>query len=127
MPTWMDWMVVAALLWCAVPILAALLIGRFARVDAVGSEEPPATPSLRAAGGAGVSRRGSSIRILAVDDDPGLRLLLRTSFEVADIEVDEAESAGAAAEKIAASPPDVVVLDVGMPGMDGFSFCRVLK
>jgi diguanylate cyclase (GGDEF)-like protein len=67
------------------------------------------------------------LRLLVVDDDPGLRILLRTTFEVVDIEVDEADSAEAAEEKIALRAPDVVVLDVGMPGMDGLTFCRRLK
>ncbi len=70
---------------------------------------------------------GRSLHILVVDDDPSLRALLRTSFEVADIEVDEADSAKSAAEKIASRHPDVIVLDVSMPGMDGITFCRGLK
>ena len=67
------------------------------------------------------------LRLLVVDDDPALRILLRTTFEVVDIEVDEAGSAEEAEEKIALRVPDVVVLDVGMPGMDGLTFCRRLK
>ena len=67
------------------------------------------------------------LRLLVVDDDPALRILLRTTFEVVDIEVEEADSAESAAKMIAARAPDVVVLDVGMPGMDGLTFCRQLK
>jgi response regulator RpfG family c-di-GMP phosphodiesterase len=70
---------------------------------------------------------GRSLHILVVDDDPNLRALLRASFEVADIEVDEADSASSAASKIASRHPDVIVLDVSMPGMDGITFCRGLK
>jgi response regulator RpfG family c-di-GMP phosphodiesterase len=66
-------------------------------------------------------------QVLVVDDDPGLRALLRASFEIAHIGVDEADSARAADEAIAARLPDVIVLDVAMPGMDGISFCRKLK
>jgi ribonuclease P protein subunit RPR2 len=62
-----------------------------------------------------------------VDDDAALRILLRTTFEVVDIEVEEAGSAEEAEELVAARAPDVVVLDVGMPGMDGLTFCRQLK
>lgn len=69
----------------------------------------------------------ASIRILVVDDDAGLRALLRTSFETADIEVEEAENATEAARRIAERHPDVIVLDVGMPGVDGITFCRGLK
>jgi ribonuclease P protein subunit RPR2 len=67
------------------------------------------------------------LRLLVVDDDPALRILLRTTFEVVDIEVEEADSAEVAEQMIAARAPDVVVLDVGMPGMDGLTFCRQLK
>ena len=67
------------------------------------------------------------MRILLVDDDAGLRALLKTTLEVVDVEVDEAESAAAAAAAIAAKRPDVVVLDVRMPGMNGIAFCRELK
>jgi response regulator RpfG family c-di-GMP phosphodiesterase len=67
------------------------------------------------------------LRILLVDDDPALRVLLRTTFEVADVDVSEAESAAAAAAQVARTPPDVIVLDVRMPGMDGIEYCEQLK
>jgi putative two-component system response regulator len=67
------------------------------------------------------------LHILLVDDDPGLRMLLRTTFEIAEIEVDEAESAAAAQRRIALRKPDVIVLDVHMPGMTGIEFTRQLK
>ena len=69
----------------------------------------------------------ASIRILVVDDDENLRALLRTSFEMADVAVEEAENATEAAKRIAERHPDVIVLDVGMPGVDGITFCRGLK
>jgi response regulator RpfG family c-di-GMP phosphodiesterase len=67
------------------------------------------------------------MRILLVDDDPGLRALLRATFETVDIAVDEAESATTAKALIRFGHPDVVVLDVRMPGIDGLSLCRELK
>jgi response regulator RpfG family c-di-GMP phosphodiesterase len=67
------------------------------------------------------------MRILLVDDDVMLRTLLRTTFEVFDIDVEEAESAAAAKRAINTFQPDVVVLDIRMPGMDGLEFCRQLK
>jgi response regulator RpfG family c-di-GMP phosphodiesterase len=66
-------------------------------------------------------------RILLVDDDPGLRLLLRTTLGLDEFVVEEASSAEEAAEVGRFWPPDVVILDVGLPGMDGFAFCRELK
>jgi response regulator RpfG family c-di-GMP phosphodiesterase len=67
------------------------------------------------------------LRILLVDDDPALRLLLRTTFEVADVDVTEAGDADAARRKIRASHPDVIVLDVNMPGTTGLELCAELK
>ena len=66
-------------------------------------------------------------RVLIVDDDAGLRTLLRMTLESADLEVDEAPDARVAEDRIAVQPPDVVVLDIRMPGLDGLSFCRGLK
>jgi putative nucleotidyltransferase with HDIG domain len=67
------------------------------------------------------------MRLLLVDDDEGFRALLRTTFEDVAVEVDEAGSASQAVQRIVAAKPDVIVLDVGMPGMDGLAFCRELK
>jgi response regulator RpfG family c-di-GMP phosphodiesterase len=67
------------------------------------------------------------LRLLLVDDDDGLRALLRATFEAVDVEVDEAPDAIAARERIAAARPDAVVLDVRMPGTDGVALCAQLK
>jgi len=67
------------------------------------------------------------MRLLLVDDDSGFRALLRTTFEDVHVDVDEAGSAAEAEQQIGAARPDVIVLDVGMPGMDGLAFCRELK
>jgi cyclic di-GMP phosphodiesterase len=64
---------------------------------------------------------------LLVDDDDGLRTLLRTTFEAVDVEVAEASDAESARERIAASRPDAIVLDVKMPGIDGIAYCAALK
>jgi response regulator RpfG family c-di-GMP phosphodiesterase len=67
------------------------------------------------------------MRLLLVDDDPGLRALLRTTFEIFDLELDEADSAPMAARCISACKPDVIVLDVLMPGIDGIEYCGALR
>ena len=67
------------------------------------------------------------MRILLVDDDPALRTLLRTTFEVADVAVVEAEDAVAARRKIRRARPDVIVLDINMPGTTGLELCTELK
>jgi len=67
------------------------------------------------------------MRLLLVDDDGGFRALLRATFEAVAVEVTEADGAAQAALAIRRERPDVVVLDVGMPGIDGIAFCRSLK
>jgi response regulator RpfG family c-di-GMP phosphodiesterase len=64
---------------------------------------------------------------LVVDDDQALRVLLRTTFEAVDVEVDEAASAEEAQVRIARSRPHAIVLDMRMPGLDGASLCARLK
>jgi cyclic di-GMP phosphodiesterase len=67
------------------------------------------------------------LRILLVDDDPALRTLLKTTFEVADVAVVEAEDAAAARRKVRSAKPDVIVLDINMPGTTGLELCAELK
>jgi len=67
------------------------------------------------------------VRLLLVDDDAGLRALIRATFESFDIEVCEAAHAAAAREAIARERPDVIVLDVQMPGETGLELARSLK
>jgi response regulator RpfG family c-di-GMP phosphodiesterase len=67
------------------------------------------------------------LRILLVDDDPALRTLLKTTFEVADVAVVEAEDAAAARRKIKSARPDVIVLDINMPGTTGLELSAELK
>jgi putative nucleotidyltransferase with HDIG domain len=67
------------------------------------------------------------MRLLLVDDDAGFRSLLRATFEAVDMDVEEAENAAEALSSIRGRPPDVVVLDVQMPGQSGLELCSALK
>src|SRR4051794_4132874 len=58
--------------------------------------------------------------VLVVDDDQGVRGLVRAHLELAGYQVREAERAEEALEAIEAQAPDLVVLDVVMPGTDGW-------
>jgi len=69
----------------------------------------------------------AALRILLVDDDPALRALLRATFDVADVAVVEAENAEVARRQIRAALPDVILLDVNMPGTTGLELCAELK
>ena len=66
-------------------------------------------------------------RILVVDDIPGNVKLLEAKLTAEYFNVITAESGPQALEMIAAQGPDIVLLDVMMPGMDGFEACRRIK
>jgi adenylate cyclase len=65
--------------------------------------------------------------VLVVDDEEKNRTLLRDPLEARGYEVEEAENGEQALEKIAARHPDVILLDLMMPKMDGFEVCRRLR
>ncbi len=68
-----------------------------------------------------------SIRVLVVDDNFVNVRLLEELLKSASYEVATANNGEAALEKIAQSPPDIVLLDVMMPGMDGYEVCRRIR
>ncbi len=72
---------------------------------------------------------GSSLnpRILVVDDEAMVAHLLKDFFVQRGFEVDSAAEGREALEKVKMSRPDVIILDVMMPGMDGYTFLRELK
>lgn len=65
-------------------------------------------------------------RILIVDDDKINQRLL-SGLLMKDYTLDQAEGGGQALEKIGANPPDLILLDIMMPEMDGFQVIRKLK
>ena len=62
-------------------------------------------------------------RVLVVDDDPTMRLLVGEALEVDGIDVDEASDGSQAIRAFRDHSPDLVLLDVRMPGSDGFAVC----
>ncbi len=66
-------------------------------------------------------------RVLIVDDQDPNRLLLRDLLEAQGHEVTEAIDGPSALRRVVEAAPDVVLLDIALPGMDGFEVCRRLK
>ena len=66
-------------------------------------------------------------KILCVDDDPVSRKLLRHVLSSWGCEIFEAKSGPEALEVIARESVDLVLLDVVMPGMDGYDVCKIIK
>jgi two-component system response regulator MprA len=74
-----------------------------------------------------VDEQAARERVLVVDDDPPLRRMLHRSLSAEGFEVTVAPDGGAALLAAERSAPDVIVLDVAMPAMDGLSVCRRLR
>ena len=66
-------------------------------------------------------------RVLVVDDDPATRTLCSINLRRAGLEVLEAEDGIRGLERALADRPDFVVLDVMMPGLDGFELAARLR
>ena len=67
------------------------------------------------------------LRALLVDDDPVLRILAREALEQSGLLVDEAENGAQALSTYEQTRPDIILMDVMMPVMDGFEACRRLR
>jgi two-component system KDP operon response regulator KdpE len=67
------------------------------------------------------------VRVLIVDDEPAIRRFLRTSLGAQGYGVSEAEDARTALDALRRHPTDVLVLDLGLPDVDGFEMIRRLR
>ena len=67
------------------------------------------------------------MRILVVDDDPAVSGALQRALRLEGYEVTLAADGPRALEEVAVRPPDAVVLDIGLPGIDGIDVCRRMR
>jgi len=74
-----------------------------------------------------VSAASAPLRVLVVDDEPSIRRFLRASLRAQGYEVSEAENGQAALDLFRREPPDVLVLDLGLPDIDGFEIIKQLR
>jgi two-component system response regulator MprA len=65
--------------------------------------------------------------VLVADDDRAVRDALRRALSLAGYEVSAADSGSQAIERVAQAMPDAVVLDIGMPDIDGLEVCRRVR
>jgi DNA-binding response OmpR family regulator len=70
---------------------------------------------------------GTSGRVLVVEDDEGIREMLKYNLVNAGFSVQEASDGAAGLRTARTSPPDLILLDLMLPGMSGFDFCRALR
>ena len=66
-------------------------------------------------------------RILVVEDDERIRSSMRLALEGEGYEVKDAASGEEGLDLFAEAPPDVALIDLMLPGMDGFECCRALR
>ena len=69
----------------------------------------------------------SAGRILVVDDQPQMRRFMRTTLTSAGYEIDDAKTGEEALVKLREFLPDLVLLDINMPGMGGLAACREIR
>lgn len=69
----------------------------------------------------------SAGRILVVDDEPQIRRIMRTALTGSGYEVDDAKTGEEALLKVREFLPDLVLLDINMPGMGGLAACREIR
>ena len=65
--------------------------------------------------------------IMIVDDDPSVRDILKTILNSKGLDVIEATNGFEALEKINLGRPKIVIMDIMLPGMNGFEICKRLK
>ena len=66
-------------------------------------------------------------RILVVDDEPQIRRVMRLTLILEGFKVDDAKSGDEALDHLHSGKYDLVLLDVDMPGMNGFETCRAIR
>ena len=66
-------------------------------------------------------------KVLAVDDEENITYLLRAALDYAGFEVDTADTGRGALAKVGAFQPDLVLLDIMLPDLDGFEVCRRMR
>jgi len=92
----------------------------------------PSDPGFSGSAEAAVEEKANGVvapwaRVLLVEDEADIRELIRYSLAQAGLEVEEASDGAEALEKLRAFVPDLIVLDLMLPGMPGLEVCRRLR
>ena len=66
-------------------------------------------------------------RVLYIEDDPNNRMLVRRILRASDIDVEEAEDAPTGIQMALDNPPDLILMDMSMPGMDGLTATQKIR
>ncbi len=69
----------------------------------------------------------SGLKLLIVDDHPAIRIMLRQIFELRGCDVEIAADGNSALDRIDSFGPDIGLIDIGLPGMDGYQLARRIR
>lgn len=134
MPGMDGWAVLTALKSDAtladIPVVMATIVDETRMGFALGATEYLSKPIDRARLLAAVQRcaqAAAGARALVVEDDEATRLMVRRTLERAGWTVDEAENGRVGLERLRDHAPEIVLLDLMMPEMDGFAFLEELR
>ncbi len=94
---------------------------------AIGQLDAAATAWVVSAPPPPVVPAGDAMRVLVVDDDPFIRSVIKQTLEQGGCTVEVADTGESALRRIAVAPPDLIVMDVQMPGIDGFTACSRVR
>jgi two-component system, OmpR family, alkaline phosphatase synthesis response regulator PhoP len=71
--------------------------------------------------------KGKEFRVLIIEDEPAISMAVRDELDFEGFEVDVCEDGDAALRTIAARKPDLIILDLMLPGRSGFDLCREIR
>jgi two-component system KDP operon response regulator KdpE len=86
-----------------------------------------AAPGGQAAESVGAARATGGVRVLVIDDEPEIRRAVRTGLAGAHFTVEGATTGAQGMDLVARWHPDVIILDLSLPDMDGVEVCRQLR
>jgi signal transduction histidine kinase/DNA-binding response OmpR family regulator len=131
MPGMDGWMVLSALMADAelrdIPVIMLTIVDDKHTGYALGASDYLSKPIDRARLLAVLARYRRDLPILEVDDDPGVRQLLRRTLEAEGYTVTEADNGQAALALLESGLPGVILLDLMMPELDGFGVVSALR
>jgi PAS domain S-box-containing protein len=115
-------------LWLKSPVEGAERGSRFSfTLPVMPMQEVPASPSRGEARPSVSKPTGDGQRVLIVEDEPDFQALLRAIVSKEGYQVEIASEGATALEVVQTMPPDVILLDWMLPGLDGISTCRNMR
>ena len=91
------------------------------------SDNPPLSETAEERQKQPVARKPGGARVLVIDDEPEIGRAVRAGLSSAEFVVEWAATGAQGMEQVASWHPDVVILDLSLPDMDGIEVCRALR